>query len=131
MLFEIETLPGLERFAAAEVKQTCGLTPRQHRIDHRGHLGPLLSLRTAVAVHRYERFEGRRPTVILGDQRFRTMIMYVVAQARFTGFRISCPGSESTALRRLRDSVAEWTGLPEGPHGDLLIRIRRDQDAWR
>lgn len=130
MLFEIETLRGLEDFAAAEVKQTLGMKTVHNRIDYRGRLAPLLSLRTAVAVHRYERFEGRRPSIILGDQRLREMLRYATSNDHFTGFRISSPGKDSVALRRIRDSVTSWTGLPERPDGDLLLRIRRDRDAW-
>ena len=61
LLFEIEALHGLEEFAASELKQTLGIKMVRNRIEYRGRLGPLLSLRTAVAVHRYERFEGSRP----------------------------------------------------------------------
>jgi SAM-dependent methyltransferase len=130
VLFEIETLPGLEEFAASELKQTLGVRMACNRIEYQGRLAPLLSLHTAVAVHRYERFEGNRPTVILGDQRLREMLRLAASTDRFTGFRISSPGKESSALRRIRDSVAAWTGLAERPDGDLLIRIRRDRDGW-
>lgn len=130
MLFEIETLQGLEEFAAAELKQTLGIKINHHRIDYRGRLAPLLSLRTAVAVHRYERFEGRRPSVILGDQRLREMLGFATAHDHFTGFRVSSPGKDSSAMRRVRDAIATWTGLPESPEGDLLVRIRRDSDGW-
>ena len=130
MLFEIETLQGLEAFAAAELKQTLGVKLVHNRIDYRGRLAPLLSLRTAVAVHRYERFEGRRPSVILGDQRLRAMLRDATSSDRFTGFRISSPGKDSAAMRRVRDSVADWTGLAERADGDLLVRIRRDRDGW-
>lgn len=130
LLFEIETLPGLEDFAASELKQTLGIKMVRNRIEYRGRLAPLLSLRTAVAVHRYERFEGSRPTVILGDQRLHQMLNLATATDRFSGFRLSSPGKESSAMRRVRDSVAAWTGLPEHSEGDLLVRIRRDRDAW-
>lgn len=130
MLFEIETLPGLEDFAAAELKQTLGIRLNRNRIDYGGRLAPLLSLRTAIAVHRYERFEGRRPSILLGDQRLREMLRFATSSDRFTGFRVSSPGKDSSAMRRIRDSVAEWTGLPEHPEGDLLVRIRRDRDGW-
>ncbi|GAB3911842.1 RNA methyltransferase [Microlunatus endophyticus] len=130
LLFEIETLRGLEEFAASELKQTIGIKMARNRVDYRGRLAPLLSLRTAVAVHRYERFEGSRPTVILGDQRLREMLKFVTSADKFTGFRISSPGKDSAALRRVRDSVAASTGLPEHPEGDLLVRIRRDHTGW-
>lgn len=130
MLFEIETLHGLEEFAASELKQTLGIKMVHNRVEYRGRLAPLLSLRTAVAVHRYERFEGSRPTVILGDQRLREMLQFVTSADTFTGFRISSPGKNSAAMRRVRDSVAASTGLPEHPEGDLLVRIRRDRDGW-
>jgi ubiquinone/menaquinone biosynthesis C-methylase UbiE len=130
LLFEIEALRGLEEFAASELKQTLGIKMVRNRIDYHGRLAPLLSMRTAVAVHRYERFQGSRPTVILGDQRLREMLKYATSTDRFTGFRISSPGKDSSAMRRVRDSVAAWTGLPEHPEGDLLVRIRRDRDGW-
>jgi len=130
LLFEIETLPGLEDFAAAELRQTLGIRMAQNRVDHRGRLSPLLSLRTAVAVHRYERFAGSRPTVILGDQRLPGMLELATSTDEFTGFRISSPGKDSSAMRRVRDRIVGWTGLPERPDGDLLIRVRRDRDSW-
>lgn len=130
MLFEIEFLRGLDEFVDTELKRTLGITMHRHRIDYRGQVAPLLALRTVVAVHRYERFEGRRPTVILGDQRLREMINFAMSTDTFTGFRVSSPGKDSAALRRLRDAIGAWTGLPEDPEGDLLVRVRRDADGW-
>lgn len=130
MLFEIEFLRGLEQFVDTELKRTLGIGMNQHRIDYQGPLAPLLSLRTAVAIHRYERFEGRRPTVLLGDQRLRAMLDFAASADTFTGFRVSSPGKDSAALRRVRETIGAWTGLPEDPDGDLLVRIRRDASGW-
>ncbi|MBO0812809.1 MAG: methyltransferase domain-containing protein [Microlunatus sp.] len=130
MLFEIEFLRGLEDFVDAELRRALGIRMSRHRIDYRGPLAPLLSLRTVVAIHRYERFDGRRPTVLLGDQRLREMLGFALSTDSFTGFRVSSPGKDSSALHRVREAIGAWTGLPENPDGDLLIRIRRDPTGW-
>lgn len=100
MLLEIECLPGLEEFVDAELIRTVGIkTDHRHRIDYPGLLAPFLALRTAVAVHRYERYEGRRPTVILGDQRLHQMLDVALSTDSFTGYRVSSPGRDSAAIK--------------------------------
>lgn len=149
---ECEVLAGLEPFCAAEVRRVLGRQahlldearrPAGPRRTARGVdgldgavrfrlAGPLeaaLELRTAVAAYLLLRVAGRRPSALLGDT---SLFDQVEAVRRlhppgaFRSFRLSAPGRDSAALRRLRAELAQRTGLPEDPDdGDLFLRIRR------
>jgi ubiquinone/menaquinone biosynthesis C-methylase UbiE len=82
-----------------------------------------------VAAYLLVRVGGRRPSALLGDT---SLFDQVEAVRRlhppgaFRSFRLSAPGRDSAALRRLRAELTERTGLGEGPDdGDLYLRIRR------
>jgi tRNA (guanine6-N2)-methyltransferase len=148
---ECEVLAGLEPFCAAEVRRVLGR--RAHLLDEGGGAGrgstgrgadpgggavrfrlagwlaAVLELRTAVAAYLLVRVAGRRPSALLGDT---SLFDQVEAVRRlhppgaFRSFRISAPGRDSAALRRLRAELTRRTGLPEDPDdGDLYLRIRR------
>jgi ubiquinone/menaquinone biosynthesis C-methylase UbiE len=94
-----------------------------------GPLAAVLELRTAVAAYLVVRVAGRRPSALLGDT---SLLDQVEAVRRlhppgaFRSFRLSAPGRDSAALRRLRAELTRRTGLPEDPDdGDLFLRIRR------
>ena len=151
---ECEVLAGLEPFCAAEVRRLLGgdaeLPGRQRDGDPerpgagggavgfrlRGPLAPVLQLRTAVAAYLVVRVAGRRPSALLGDSRLFDQVEAVRRLHRpgaFRSFRLSAPGRDSAALRRLRDELTARTGLPEDPDdGDLFLRVRRarGQEAW-
>jgi tRNA (guanine6-N2)-methyltransferase len=145
---ECEVLAGLEPICAAEVHRVLGRnadlrgsgrgggsrdepSPGGGAVRFRleGPLAAALELRTAVAAYLLVRVAGRRPSALLGDT---TLFDQVEAVRRlhppgaFRSFRLSAPGRDSAALRRLREELTERTGLPEDPgDGDLYLRIRR------
>ncbi len=95
-----------------------------------------LGLRTAVAAYLLTSTPGRRPSTLLGDT---TLFDQVETVRRlhppgsFSSFRVSAPGSDSAALRRLRQELTERTGLVHDPEeGELYLRIRRSAggDGW-
>jgi tRNA (guanine6-N2)-methyltransferase len=135
---ECEVLAGLEQFCAAEVLRLlgrratlaggAGTTPGAVRFALSGSPRAALELRTAVAAYVVVAVPGRRPSALLGDT---TLFDCVEAVRRmhppgtFRSFRLSAPGRESAALRKLRDALAVRTGLVEDPdEGDLFVRIR-------
>lgn len=142
---ECEVLAGLEPFCAAEVRRVLGrnaslLAGGQAGVVRFRLVGPLaaaLELRTAVAACLLVRVSGRRPSALLGDT---SLFDQVEAVRRlhppgaFRSFRLSAPGRDSAALRRLRAELTERTGLPEDPDdGELYLRIRRARqpaDGW-
>src|SRR6266536_1144258 len=142
---ECEVLAGLEPFCAAEVRRVLGrnaslLAGGQAGAVRFRLVGPLaaaLELRTAVAAYLLVRVSGRRPSALLGDT---SLFDQVEAVRRlhppgaFRSFRLSAPGRDSAALRRLRAELTERTGLPEDPDdGELYLRIRRARqpaDGW-
>jgi tRNA (guanine6-N2)-methyltransferase len=81
---------------------------------------------------------GRRPSALLGDTRLFDQVDAVRRlhpPGAFRSFRLSAPGRDSAALRRLREQLTERTGLPEDPDdGELFLRIRRARqpgaDGW-
>jgi tRNA (guanine6-N2)-methyltransferase len=143
-LIECEVLRGLEPFCAAEVRRVLGrqadlsrgVTPGVVRFAWSGPLRQLLGLRTAVAAYLFDSVPGRRPSALLGDT---TLFDRVETVRRlhplgsFSSFRLSVPGGNSAALRRLRHELSARTGLRDDPDdGELYLRIRRSAggDGW-
>ena len=136
---ECEVLPGLEQFCADEVRRVLGrraaladdaaATRGAVRFRLSGSPRAVLELRTAVAAYAVVSVPGRRPSALLGDT---TLFDRVEAVRRlhprgtFSSFRLSAPGRDSAALRKLRDALSDRTGLVEDPEdGELFLRIRR------
>jgi tRNA (guanine6-N2)-methyltransferase len=128
----------LEPFCAAEVRRVLGrpaeLARGAVRFGYAGPLRALLGLRTAVAAYLLVRVAGRRPSALLGDT---TLFDQVETVRRlhppgsFSSFRLSVPGRDSAALRRLRHELSARTGLDDDPDdGELYLRIRRSGDGW-
>jgi ubiquinone/menaquinone biosynthesis C-methylase UbiE len=141
---ELEVLDGLAPLAIAEARrELSGLADLHERRPSEvsatldGALEQLLRLRLVVAPYLVARFAGRRPTTMLGDVNFRALLA-VVARVRalhsagaFTSFRISAAGRDSTVFRRLREALAEATGLAyDADEGALLLRFRPVPDGW-
>jgi tRNA (guanine6-N2)-methyltransferase len=130
-------LTGLKPFAVAEVRRAFGRRaelvtdddPTALRFGYAGPLPALLRLRIPVAAYLLVTVPGRRPSTLLGDSILFDQVETVRAlhpPGAFSSFRLSAPGKESAALRRLRRELARRSGLADDPeHGELLLRIRR------
>ena len=139
---ECEVLPGLEPICADEVRRVLGRRAAlaDAAAASRGAVGFRLSgspraaleLRTAVAAYVVVSVPGRRPSALLGD----TVLFDRVEAVRrmhppgtFSSFRLSAPGRDSAALRRLREALTARTGLVEDPEdGELFLRVRRRKE---
>jgi tRNA (guanine6-N2)-methyltransferase len=141
VLIECEVLAGLKPSAVDEVRRALGRRaelaedddPTALRFGYSGSLSALLRLRIVVAAYLLVTVAGRRPSALLGDS---TLFDQVEAVRRlhppgaFSSFRLSAPGKESAALRRLREELARRSGLAYDPEdGELLLRIRRSRGA--
>jgi tRNA (guanine6-N2)-methyltransferase len=141
VLIECEVLAGLKPFAAAEVRRVLGRRaepvagddPTALRFRYAGPLPALLELRVPVAAYLLVTVPGRRPSTLLGDSTLFDQVETVRAlhpPGAFSSFRLSAPGRESAALRRLRAELARRSGLADDPHhGELLLRVRRARGA--
>lgn len=138
-LMEAEVLPGLKRFALAELERTFAskLVFMESRsetdIPFEYHTSPaeLNSLRTVVANYLLLHFDIPRPKALLGHEHL-TRLTGQIDRVRgmneagaFNTFRFSAAGKHSTVFDRLRDAIAEHTNLANTPEdADLLIRVR-------
>jgi tRNA (guanine6-N2)-methyltransferase len=144
LTIELEVLPGLEPLCAAEVGRVLGRRAEVGGRVPRGAVrfswpGPpraLLGLRTAVAAYLLTSSPGRRPSTLLGDTTLFDQVETVRRlhpRGTFRSFRLSVPGRDSAALRRLRQELTGRTGLAHDPEdGELYLRIRRSAgaDGW-
>lgn len=142
MYCELEVLPGLETFARAELAEY--LDSEMLHIVPGALVGnfadpdPLLDLRTITAAYLLETFAVPRPRALLGNQ-YLTAIVDMIAEVRdrwtarsFQSLRLSAAGEQSSTMQRLRDELAERTGLPPADDADLLVRVRPDrQGNWQ
>lgn len=138
--FEAETAPGLEGFVRDEIRERLGpnaeasdtTKPGNVPFTWRGEPLELLDLRTAYAVYAVHRFDIPRPLALLGHQHFTRLttaireILALAPSAHFHTFRVNAAGSRSPAYLRLRQAIADDTGLLDSTdEADLLIRVRR------
>lgn len=143
---ELEVLPGLEGFAADELRSCCGeiahLSPRQEhgalRFRYGGDLDDLIDLRSVTAAYLVRRFNVPRPRALLANQHLGA-IVEAIDQVRalwtersFSTLRLSAAGEGSGVMQRLRDELAGRTRLTISPdEGDLLLRLRPGRDgSW-
>jgi len=139
LVVECEVLPGLEPFCADEVRRLLGrraaladggaVARGAVRFRLSGSPRAVLELRTAVAAYAVVSVPGRRPSALLGDTALFDRVEAVRRMHRpgtFSSFRLSAPGRDSAALRKLREALTARTGLVEDPEdGELFLRIRR------
>ena len=117
-----ERLPGAERIGSAPGKIWFELPA--------SHLREVGSLRTASGAWIVDSYEGRKPSVLLGDRRLAERIRTVVQlDRRIDAFAFSAPGAGSPAMRAIRASLERDTGLRESDEG-LLVRLRRRRGGW-
>ena len=93
----------------------------------------LAELRSAQAVYHKLRFSVPRPKALLGDQNFRRLVAAIASvlaakpKDTFRTLGIAAAGSDSSVMRRLRDTLAQAAHLaPVDDKGDLLLRLRPD-----
>jgi tRNA (guanine6-N2)-methyltransferase len=141
---ECEVLAGLKPALTEEVGRVLGPVtlhadddPTALRFAYAGPLSRLLRLRTAVAAYLLVSVPGRRPSTLLGDSTLFDQVELVRGlhpPGSFGSFRLSAPGKQSAALRRVREELSRRTGLADDPEdGELLLRIRRSRgpvDGW-
>lgn len=143
VLYEVEVLPGLEAFAASELRQRLvgvSILGSQSGGVSFGYAGPmrdLASLRTVTAVYQVLRFEVPRPKAFLGHQVFNRIVSAIQTiigtQAGFTTLSLDAAGADSAVMLRVRRELALAAGLEEAPEkGDLHLRVRRTKgsESW-
>ncbi len=149
---EAAVVEGLEHIARAELGRQIGAAITFDRITvttapvgaisftYTGGLRALLHLKTAASVFLKQSFAVPRPRALLGDEHLRRLIEQINTVRSihppdaFQTLYISAAGSDTTVMNRLKDTLAEQTGLTIGADdGDLMIRLRRtatESDGW-
>lgn len=139
--YEIELIPGLERFVEDELAAKLGRRgyrfvgyPKDGRMTVRysGPVRPLSDLESAVAVQVVEYFDVPRPKALLGHQhltRLMTVLRTIIElhpQGTFETFRVSAAGADSSTFRRLRSEIASSLHLDDvSAEGHLQMSVRR------
>jgi tRNA (guanine6-N2)-methyltransferase len=141
---EADVLPGLERLAVAELRERLGDYVKLNRapsdgtirFSYAGALSALLELRSVVTIYLVRRFAVPRPRGLLGHQHFTALLGQIAAvrelapEGAFQTLRLSAAGEDSAVMSRLKDELAQHTGLTLAPdEGDLLLRVRRSADG--
>jgi ubiquinone/menaquinone biosynthesis C-methylase UbiE len=141
---EADVLEGLEHFGSAElrnrfhhyVKFSDTPSPGAIRFHYSGDLSALLDLRSLIAIYLVRRFDVPRPRALLGHQHFTALLDQVATVRRLAAadayqmLRLSAAGEDSSVMSRLKDELAQHTGLRIAPdEGDLLLRLRRSADG--
>lgn len=145
--YEAEVLPGLESFAAEEIRSKLGNgatlnKPQNGRIpfvvasDSDTHV--LSELRTVNSIYRVMTFAVPRPKGLLGHQAFTAMAAAAKRIIRggqsFATLSIDAAGADSAVMQRIKSELSAALGLaPAAEKGDLHIRIRPTQDrqGWQ
>jgi 23S rRNA G2445 N2-methylase RlmL len=141
---EADVLEGLEHLGQAElrdqldhyVKLNTTSSPGTIRFRYTGELSALLGMRSLVAIYLVRRFAVPRPRALLGHQHF-TALLDQIATVRalapkdaYRTLRLSAAGEDSSVMSRLKDELAQHTGLAiHSEEGDLLLRLRRSADG--
>lgn len=140
-VYVVEVVHGLEELAARElarlgsgrvrIQLQGGQNLGEFTCEVKGKPAPLLGLRLVQAVYLLEGYAVPRPKALLGDQHFRRLVAQVKTvlalwpAGTFQTLYLSAAGSESSVMNRLKQELAEQTGLDVASHeGDLLLRLR-------
>lgn len=139
---ELEIADGLEALAKAELLAHFNVNPfniEQGAIqfNYQGDLRRLLELRIANAVYLRHSYDIPRPKALLGHQNFNILTGLIDAARAVMGYDqyetlyISAAGSRSSVMERIKEALANATGLTcTEDGGDLLVRIRRTTSGW-
>jgi 23S rRNA G2445 N2-methylase RlmL len=141
---EADVLAGLEDFGRAELRDRLHhyVKITNDSIDgaicfrYAGELSELLHMRSLVAIYVVRRFVVPRPRALLGHQHFTTLLDQIAtvralaSEKAYQTLRLSAAGEDSSVMSRLKDELAQHTGLRITPdEGDLLLRLRRSADG--
>ncbi len=144
MQYEAEAIPGVERFAMAELRRKLGAAISEIHLMRPGFLrfyygGPaqrLAALRSVTAIYRIHDFDVPRPKALLGHRHFaRLMRILGETAAAFPAppltLGIGAAGSHSSVMRRLLTELADALDLQsaEDGKGDLFMRLLRQHQS--
>ena len=147
--YEVETVSGLEEYARREIRRRLGKaaqivgtqTEGRVALEYSGGIRRFDEFRTAVAVHRVEEFAVPGPRALLGHQHLTRLLAAIqsVLDARpgaaFQTFRIAAAGAGSRVFMRLRQEIADATGLQQAEGAaHLQISVRRstaEEEGWQ
>ena len=147
--YEVETVVGLEEYARREVRRLLGKAAQVDRgtaggrfkLRFDGNIRRFDDLKTVTAVHRVENFAVPRPRALLGHQhltRLTGVIRFILdyrPDVAFRTFRITAAGSGSGVFARLRQEIANATGLESTEAAaNLQVAVRRgaaDKGGWQ
>jgi tRNA (guanine6-N2)-methyltransferase len=142
---EVEFAAGLRDIVCEELLTTLGHQNIQnlHLADGEGHfhcdieITELHRLRTVTAIYLRCEFRVPRPKALLGHENFHRIvdnINFVLnkeSNERFSTLYLSAAGSQTSVMRRIKRELAYATNLqPNDETGDLLVRIKREQQLW-
>ena len=147
--YEVETVSGLEEYARREIRRRLGKAAQivgtqiegRVALEYNGSIRRFDEFRTAVAVHRVEEFAIPGPRALLGHQHLTRLLAAIqsVLDARpgaaFQTFRIAASGAGSRVFMRLRQEIADATGLQQAEGAaHLQISVRRstaEEEGWQ
>lgn len=145
--YEAEVLPGLEPFAAEELRATFGRAGRilksgngriPFELDGTIDTVAANALRTVNAIYRVLTFATPRPKGLLGHQAFTTMSSAAKAITEgnqpYRTLSLDAAGADSAVMQRIKNEFAAALRLtPAEDKGDLHIRIRPtpDKSGWQ
>jgi tRNA (guanine6-N2)-methyltransferase len=145
--YEAEVLPGLEPFAAGELRATLGrdakiLKAGNGRVPFELDAGVdshvLGELRTVNSNYRVLTFDVPRPKGLLGHQAFTAMTTaakgIIGSNQAFRTLSLDAAGADSAVMQRIKSEFAAALRLtPADDKGDLHVRIRPapDKQGWQ
>jgi predicted RNA methylase len=128
----VELLDGLRHYVTLQSAPNSGVL----RFRYTGQLSALLDLRSLLAIYLVRRFAVPRPRALLGHQHFTgllddiAMVRTLAPESAYRTLRLSAAGEDSSVMGRLKDELAQHTGLTiAADEGDLLLRLRRSADG--
>ena len=147
--YEVETVSGLEEYARREIRRRLGKAAQivgtqiegRVALEYSGSIRRFDEFRTAVAVHRVEEFAVPGPRALLGHQHLTRLLAAIQSvldarpSAAFQTFRIAAAGAGSRVFMRLRQEIADATGLQQAEAAaHLQISVRRstaEKEGWQ
>ena len=147
--YEVETVSGLEEYARREIRRRLGKAAQivgtqiegRVSLQYNGSIRRFDEFRTAVAVHRVEEFAVPGPRALLGHQHLTRLLAAIQSvldarpSAAFQTFRIAAAGAGSRVFMRLRQEIADATGLQQAEGAaHLQISVRRstaEEEGWQ